>query len=170
MTEQEFRTVYPFITRWIQHTLSQHAASAKPVASCGFSRLPHYYNGNILAGAKVVVVPRVPVPPLTAMGLTRFGDFERMDMAGITYFHTYFVRSDEARRESLHFHELVHVVQWGVLGAERFLASYADGLERFGYRHSPLEEMAYDLQTRFDDDPRPFDVAAVCNSLLQEMA
>ena len=91
-------------------------------------------------------------------------------MAGITYFDTYFVRSDEARRESLHFHELVHVVQWGVLGPERFLASYADGLERFGYRHSPLEEMAYDLQTRFDDDPRPFDVAAVCNSLLQEMA
>ena len=37
----------------------------------------------------------------------------------------------------------------GIFGPERFLAAYADGLERFGYRDSPLEAMAYDAQAAF---------------------
>ena len=51
--------------------------------------------------------------------------------------------------EGLYFHELMHVVQWRMLGPERFLAAYADGLEKFGYRNSPLEAMAYDAQAAF---------------------
>lgn len=102
----------------------------------------------------------VPVPPLTAMGLARFAAFERMNMAGITYLDTFFVRADQASDESLHFHELVHVIQWRLLGPERFLWLYADGLERFGYRRSPLEVVAYDLQGQFDAGAKPFDVEA----------
>ena len=69
MTEQEFRTVYPLIVDWIQKTLAEYATSAQPVASLGFSRLPHYYDETTLVSAKVVSVSRVPVPPLSAMGL-----------------------------------------------------------------------------------------------------
>jgi hypothetical protein len=58
-----------------------------------------------------------------------------------------------------HFHELIHILQWRILGPERFLWLYADGLERFGYRNSPLEIMAYELQERFDAERKPFDVA-----------
>jgi hypothetical protein len=159
MTEQEFRAIYPLIANWIQKTLAEQASAARPVASLGFSRLPRYYDEKTLASAKVVLVPKVPVPPLSAMGLGRFADFERMDAAGITYLDTYFLRADQAWDESLHFHELVHVIQWRILGPEGFLAAYADGLERFGYRGSPLEVMAYDLQARFDAHQRPFDVA-----------
>jgi len=57
-----------------------------------------------------------------------------MDAAGITYLDTHFVRADQSRVESPHFHELIHAIQWRSLGPERFLALYADGLERFGYR------------------------------------
>jgi hypothetical protein len=32
-------------------------------------------------------------------------------------------------------HEMVHVVQWRMLGPEMFLAQYADGLECSGYSH-----------------------------------
>jgi hypothetical protein len=130
------------------------------VASLGFNRLPHYHDEKTLASAKVVVVPKVPVPPLSAMGLDRFNVFEQMDAAGITYLDTYFVRANQLRDESLHFHELVHIIQWRTLGPEKFLAAYADGLERFGYRGGPLEVMAYDLQARFDANEKPFDVAA----------
>jgi hypothetical protein len=94
------------------------------------------------------------------MGLSRFGDFELMEASGITYLDTYFLRADHAGDESLHFHELVPVVQWRLLGPERFLWLYADGLERCGYRNSPLEVMAYDLQSRFDAGCQPFDVEA----------
>ena len=115
MTEKEFRTVFPLMVDWIQKTLAEHATSAQPVASLGFSRLPHYYDETTLVSAKVVSVSRVPVPPLSAMGLDRFKDFERIDVAGITYLDTYFVREEHAHDESLHFHELVHVFSGGCL-------------------------------------------------------
>ncbi len=169
MTEQEFRTVYPLIAGWIQKTLADHATAAQPVASLGFSRLPHYYDAKTLASAKVVIVPRVPVPPLAAMGLDRFTEFEQMNAGGITYLDTYFVRADHAHLESLHFHELVHVLQWRLLGPEKFLALYADGLERFGYRNSPLEVMAYSLEEKFEHETQPFSVEAHCQTQIREM-
>ncbi len=63
-----------------------------------------------------------------------------------------------ATANRLHFHELVHIVQWRLLGLERFLAVYADGLERFGWRDSPLEEMAYRLDGLFQRGGAPFSV------------
>ena len=169
MTEQEFRVVYPLIVGWIKKTLAEHATAARPVASFGFSRLPDYYVAQLLASSKAVVVARVPMPPLSAMGLDRFRDFEQMDAGGITYLDTYFARADRAHDESLHFHELVHVIQWRLLGPERFLALYADGLERFGYRKSPLEAMAYRLQHRFQREAQPFSVEAACQRLIGDM-
>ena len=167
VTEKEFRAAYPLIAGWIQNTLAQHATAAKPVASLGFSRLSQYYDAELLASSRAVVVAKVPIPPLSAMGLSRFSDFERMDAGGITYLNTYFVRADHARDESLHFHELVHVIQWRMLGSERFLRTYADGLERLGYRNSPLEEMAYSLQHRFERERQPFSVQAACEKLIE---
>jgi hypothetical protein len=169
MTGQEFRAIYPLIFAWIQNTLTQFAPVARPVSSLGFRRLPGYYGDSILSDAKVVVVPKVPVPPLSAMGLDRFADFERMSTAGITYLDTFFVVADQAGDESLHFHELVHVIQWRVLGPERFLWLYADGLERFGYRNSPLEVMAYDSQDRFNAGGEAFDVEAEVRRWLSAM-
>lgn len=92
----------------------------------------------------------LPVPPLSRFGLTQFAAWENAEYGGITYLNTFFVTPDFAADASLHFHELIHVVQWRLLGVERFVMAYADGLERFGYRESPLEAMAYDAQARFD--------------------
>jgi len=170
MTEQEFRAVYPLIADWIKKTLAEHATAAKPVASFGFSRLPDYYDAPLLASSKAVAVSRVPMPPLSAMGLARLGAFERMDMAGMTFFNTYFVRADHAHDESLHFHELVHVMQWRLLGAEKSLALYTGGLEQFGYRKSPLEVMVFRLQHRFQREAKAFNVEATCQKLIGDMA
>jgi hypothetical protein len=167
MTEQEFRTAYPLIAGWIQRTLAGHEAAAKPITSFGFSRLPQYYDAELLASSRAVVVAKVPMPPLSAMGLSRFSDFEHMDAGGITYLNTYFVRTDHARDESLHFHELVHVIQWRLLGPEKFLRLYADGFERLGYRNSPLEEMAYSLQHMFEGEIHAFSVQAACEKLIE---
>ncbi len=72
-----------------------------------------------------------------------------MDMGGITFGDMYFVRAD-ANSESLHVHELVHVVQWATLGVDQFLLTYAVGILEHGYRESPLEVIAYDSAARFD--------------------
>ena len=86
MTEQQHRAVYPLIAGWMQKTLAEHAAAARPLTSLGFSRLPLYYDERMLASTKAVVVAKVPVPPLSAMGLAGLGAFERMEMGGMTFF------------------------------------------------------------------------------------
>jgi len=120
--------------------------------------------------AKVVFVDKCPVPRLSAIGLSQFADFENMNASCITCFDTYFVLWQEAERESLHFHELVHVVQWQLLGAERFLALYADGLEKHGYRNSPLEAMAYHHEARFNTNAQPYSVEAAVRQQLQQFS
>ena len=92
---------------------------------------------------------RLPLPPLSSWGLTRFADFERSNPDGITYLDTFFLKQHQSKNEAIHFHELIHVIQWRILGSEKFLRAYADGLENFGYRNSPLEVMAYDAEKRF---------------------
>ena len=117
-----------------------------------------------------MVVERIPVPPLSSIGLSRFAEFERGDYGGITYLNTYFLKSAGGDDESLHFHEMVHVVQWHVLGAERFLALYASGLEAFGYRNSPLEKMAYEAQELFDHSAAVFDAEKLVGEKLGRLS
>jgi hypothetical protein len=167
MTPEEFKSVLPFVRDWIARTLATSAPQARSAASFNFPRLPLFYSNDLLSRTKVVFVDRCPVPPLSAIGLSQFVDFENMNASGITYLDTYFVLWHEAERESLHFHELVHVVQWQVLGPERFLALYADGLERHGYRNSPLEVMAYDHEARFNSGTTPYSVEAEVRQQLQ---
>jgi len=102
-----------------------------------------------LASAKVILVDQLPIPPLSSWGLTRFSDFEHGNFSGITYLNTFFIKQDDVSNEAIHFHELIHVIQWRILGPERFLSLYSDGLERFGYRDCPLEKMAYDAEAAF---------------------
>ena len=170
MTLAEFQRVLPLVKVWIRETLTATAPNARPVASYGFARLPAYYTPAPLSQSKVIEVDRVPVPPLSTFGLSQFRDFEEMDADGITYLDTYFVRHEAARQESLHFHELVHAAQWRILGLERFLALYAEGLEKFGYRDSPLEVMAYDLQEQFELGPQSLDVETVVTLQLRKWA
>ena len=82
-------------------------------------------------------------------GLERFADFERGNFDGTMYVDTIFLKPKQSNNENMYFHELVHVIQWRLLGPDRFLLLYANGLECFGYRQSPLEAMAYDAESAF---------------------
>lgn len=168
MTPEEFKTLYPHVIDWILRTLAAHEKNAKSVASAGFVRLPLYFSEELLASSKYVAVNRTPTPPLSALGLKRFAAFERGDYDGITYLDTFFVKKSHVLDEGLYFHELIHVVQWRVLGAERFVAAYADGLEKFGYRNSPLEAMAYDAQAAFARSTQTFDAEKLVVEKLRE--
>jgi len=150
----------PIILDWIQKTLDAHAHDKRAVSSFKFPRLPHYFSEGLLDTANVVPTDRLPVPPLSELGLQEFVGFEKQPVAGITYFDTYFVDRGAAGDESLHFHELVHVIQWQVLGPRDFLLLYAAELAEFGYRDCPLEAMAYDHQRRFDAGAPPYSVEA----------
>ena len=83
MTDQEFRTICPALLRWLERTLCRYARAARPVNSFGVQRLPSFYDAETLAMTKTVAVGKVPLPPLSAMGLGQFAAFERMNMAGV---------------------------------------------------------------------------------------
>lgn len=169
MTPEEFDIAYPKLISWIGDTLTASSAQARSVASLGFRRLPYYFSQVILNSAKVVSVDSLPMPPLTKLGLTQFADFERGDFDSITYLDTFFVKQQCSHDEGLHFHELIHVLQWRLLGPKRFLAIYADGLERFGYQGCPLESMAYGAERIFRRKTRSFNAENQVEALLVSM-
>lgn len=148
----------PQIWDWMRETVARHERQATSVERYGFTNLSKCFSVQTLQSARVVEVDGlVPRPPLRAIGLSAFAAFEDLDLIGITFGQTYFLKRDHALDEGLHFHELVHVVQWTRLGALSFLSRYAQGLAQHGYENSPLELMAYTLQNRFKQGKEAFD-------------
>ena len=149
----ELRTVLPRFKEWISNTLAEHASRGRATGGAGFRRLPRCFPGptgeQLLATSRFVIVDRLPKPPLSFWGLERFRSFEEMPVNAITYESTYFITPEAASDESAHLHELVHVIQWRILGLENFAVSYAVGLDLCGYADNPLEALAFRHQDRF---------------------
>jgi hypothetical protein len=139
----------PSVRAWIEEYLLSHADKVRTVHSLGIRRLSECFPEELLVRAKTVTVPQPPFPPVERFGLPEFAPVQQMAFDGITFKDTYFLRQGHTS-ESLHFHELVHVVQWARLGVDNFLVAYAVGLLQHGYEQSPLEQMAYGLQGEFE--------------------
>lgn len=151
---RRYHAALPQLRAWIDRLLDVHADRARAMGSLGSARLAASFPPELLERARVVSVDPVPFPPVDAFGLPEFAALQLMPIEGITFKDTFFVRRGR-ESESLCFHELVHVVQWSTLGEERFLLAYGFGLFAFGYRASPLERMAYELQRAFDTESLP---------------
>lgn len=143
------RRALPDIRRWMSDLHARHASASVASGTLGFERLPSYFPAALLKGARAVTVEKIPFPPVSVLGLPEFEGMARIPMAGITFGHMYFVQQEQDR-EAIHFHELVHVVQWAALGLDAFLSTYALGMLEHGYELSPFEVAAYDLQARFE--------------------
>ena len=143
----------PFIAKvdaWIDGYIDAHRNKRTRVSEFGFPSLPAYFTPGILDNAYVVYTDQVKSPPLHEIGLDGFSFFESMDPEGITYKDTFFITPDQKDRESIHFHELIHIIQWDELGVENFILTYGANLLVSGYRRHPLEAITYDLQAAFD--------------------
>jgi hypothetical protein len=145
----------PQAETWIDDYLASTASSARPVSMLGFTRLSQCYPKDLLERSKVVSVDRVPYPPVDKFGLPEFASIQQMEFAGITFKDTFFIQRGRESDELLHFHELVHVVQWARMGVSNFLLAYGLGMFQYGYENSPLEAMAYGLQHGFEAGTLP---------------
>ena len=156
---RRLRAALPMVREWIDLFVQDHASQARVISSLGFKRLPAFFHQELLEQTKVVTVERLPFPPLSRFGLPEFAAFEQSVLeqarfTGATFKDTVFIQVGQQTSESLHFHELVHVVQWNRLGIDKFLIAYGVGLMQFGYEAyeaSPLEQMAYSLQAQFEE-------------------
>ena len=139
----------PRVSLWIDELHARYQATAVSVERLGMTQVASYFPPSLLRNTRTVIVPKVPFPPVTEYGLAEFEGMAAMPMAGITFRNMYFL-TPAFDRESIHCHELVHAIQWRVLGFDDFLLTYAAGVLQHGYADSPLEAEAYQCQARFE--------------------
>jgi hypothetical protein len=117
-------------------------------------QLRGFFPDAVLADTRLIraVVPEPTLYPLVkALGVK--GMLEMSSVGAITLVDI--VAYPEQLDHSTLFHELVHVVQYRVLGLKRFAELYVRGfLGGGGYEGIPLEQQAYELGARFDRQPK----------------
>jgi hypothetical protein len=148
----------PEMERWISRLHAQHDRLALPAREVAPVRIAGYFPPALLDSARVVTGESLPFPPVAEYGLPEFAGMASPDMAGITFGHLYFLRTGDPAG-TVHFHELVHVVQWQTLGVADFLSTYAVGLAQHSYETSPLESIAFWLEGQFALGIAPLDVS-----------
>ena len=151
------RSALPPTSQWIDELLAEHESGSTPVSELGYAGLSACFPSSLLRATRVAMVRRVPFPPVSAFGLPELEAMARMPLAGITFRDMYFV--DELLPfEHIHFHELVHVIQWRALGFDDFLLTYGANVLLHGTTRSPLEALALDLEARFKRGARLPDI------------
>ena len=151
------------IEQWIDDT--NHNFQSQRISCSTFDTVfVGFYSSQFLRKSYFVLVDNIPkpdFPELRAMGL---GDFIDMPVNGITYKDTYYLIQDQANNLRLNFHELVHVVQWGLLGASNFINRYIYEIQNYGYESAPLEKMAYFLDHHYSSGGASLDVPSYVQS------
>lgn len=138
---------------WIVGQRERYRAGGRPLGEEEDRRLAPFFGEATRRSVRLAWVPGLENPPFYRELGRVLLDFT--GMAAITFVDTVVVsrRSiDEAAPIALLFHELVHVVQYRVLGVAEFARRYVEGWVRGGLSYSaiPLEREAYRLQADFE--------------------
>ncbi len=145
----------PAFHQWVDDLLVKHQLSATQIAAYGFQKLPQFFSPETLAEAKCIEVDSIPKIPWQEFGLPIPEGME-INFEGITFRNTYFLTRRDANDESLHFHEMVHVVQWQMLGNELFPLIYALEALKGSYQTNMLEAIAREITDFFVKAEEPF--------------
>lgn len=157
---------------WVQAQREAHHPRARSLTQAEERELNPFFPASTLQRARVAVVPQIENPSFYSqlpLGIAEPLDFTLA--AGVTFDDTILIAQSVASplSSSLLFHELVHVVQYEVLGVAGFVENYVRGWaeNNFDYFSIPLEHHAYALQDRFDNAPTSaFDVEAEVRRLM----
>ncbi len=149
---------------WISEQRALHLETSEPLPDTTRAALRGYFEPETLDRARIGRASVIENPPFYSQ-FEAAGQAIPLDFsvwAGIT-FGDVILLSDAGESASMPhsvvFHEMVHLVQYGILGIEEFARRYVTALawNRFQYMTIPLEMTAFDLQDRFErSDGRPF--------------
>ncbi|MFK5915186.1 MAG: hypothetical protein QM484_12500 [Woeseiaceae bacterium] len=145
------------IEQWIDQTNIDYK-NERISCDCFIDDFNGFYPISFLKQAYFVVVEDIPKPNFPSLREIGLGDFIDMKVDGITYKNIYYILPHVAQNLRLHFHELVHVAQWGNLGAGNFIQRYISEIQSHGYADAPLEKMAYGLDTHYASRGEKLDV------------
>lgn len=145
--------------RWIQKERLTRLPSARALTPVEHAAMAGFFNPELLAKAWIQRVPIVPNPDfyqaLIAAGQPIPLDFSAR-MEALTLVDCILIADSKIGvgpiPPGLLFHELVHVVQYDVLGVEEFMHRYVRGWAGNGenYDRIPIEVQAYHLQGRYE--------------------
>jgi hypothetical protein len=154
--------------KWIKEQRLAYRPLARILPEQTVARFSPFFETSVLKKVRLLMVPALENPGFLeayrstfdekAMPLLDFSSF-----AGITFMDTILLVDGfpGADPEATLFHELVHAVQYELLGPEKFVELYIMGWvnQGFNYAAIPLEMDAYELQNRFEAAPEePFAV------------
>lgn len=162
----DVQELIPQLTVWgIEWGNSQralHWPSGRSLTDLEKSALDRFFDAATLDSARIKWVPLIPDPffyshirrMYPALPLIPFSN-----MSGITFNDTILLASRGVYHDppalGLLFHELVHVVQYEVLGVRTFIDRYVRGYFERGltYEGIPLESHAFRLQAQYEGAP-----------------
>lgn len=146
---------------WIESQKNARRPDALPLSQDIQSKLEGFFDEALLKNVRVKSVPRIDNPDFYArykeIDLSQMLDFRAM--MAMTFDDTIVIAEGnpmgDQERRGLLFHELVHVVQYKVLGIDGFLRQYIQGWFQNGFSYFliPLEAQAYELQGRYVSEP-----------------
>ncbi len=154
--------------KWIKGQRQIFRPLGRELPDTAMAQFSLYFEEELLKKVRLVSVPILENPgflevyrPIFAEKTIPLLDFTAM--AGITYVDTVLLvdRLAAGNPNGVIFHELVHVVQYDLLGPDKFVQLYLMGWinQGFNYAAIPLEMDAYELQNRYEADPTaPFSV------------
>ena len=141
---------------WLQEQRDLHRRSARKLTKAETQALAGYYDETTLDTVTLAVVDKIANPPfyddLTAAGTPTFDISGAAGMAFIDCVVVVKAFHDSPSKDSILFHELVHVVQFQILGPRRHLEIYLRGWvgNGFQYHRIPLEVQAQRLEARYN--------------------
>lgn len=145
------------VEEWINKLNSSHK-DVRQSCSVFEENFKDFYSPDFLKTAFFVVTDEIPKPNFPELREVGLGDFIDMDVEGITYKDTYYVKQGAVNEFRVHFHELVHVAQWRELAPQGFIERYIREILDFGYDEAPLEKMAYALDGNYQKQGKHFSV------------
>lgn len=167
----ELQTLAEFLVTkacaWVEDQKDRYRKTARCLTKKEKAGLRDFFSPEILEKAGIKLIPRIENPGFYST-LEQAGigvPFDMRGAAGITCVDMVVIAEkylfSGSPSLSLLFHELVHVTQYHVFGVKEFMRRYIHGWAEngFDYYSIPLESQAYQLQARFQSNPRlPFPV------------
>jgi hypothetical protein len=146
----------PVATAWVLKRRRTYRGIGRSLSVEELATLGPYFDRALLERVRVAEIKHIenPGPVRWAMPLGLKPSMDLRRMMGMAFVDTVVLTgwTGRVRSRSVLFHELVHVVQYQVLGTRGFLAQYVRGWLASGrdYWSIPFEEEAYSLTDRFN--------------------
>jgi hypothetical protein len=161
-TDRTARVLGWLVARYVVSQRDRLTQSATPRPEISKLRLRQYFSDADLDRVRILQADPLPIPDPPLYPIFRWLRWDIPEPSlteAITFDHVVATRG--VMNDQLLFHELVHAVQYRLLGLKTFARLYVRGfLDGGGYHDIPLERCAFHLDQRFSGEKEPFDVEA----------